>query len=142
MHTDRPGHSHCQSAFSVLNGGRVQSGSSLTVVATVCSLATGISEQQLQLKERLCREVLQLLQTLGAGQCRMRGQNECDSCLSVRGTCKPWLLLDVIIRGLDIQCEMPMSRTYCEVTTYSFWFQRCDTLFCLQACFFTNCTVR
>jgi hypothetical protein len=29
--------------------------------------------QQLELKERLCRELLELLETLGAGECRMRG---------------------------------------------------------------------
>jgi hypothetical protein len=29
--------------------------------------------QQLELKERLCRELLELLERLGAGECRMRG---------------------------------------------------------------------
>jgi len=34
---------------------------------------TDISMQQLERKERLCRELLLLLVNLGAGQCRMRG---------------------------------------------------------------------
>lgn len=34
---------------------------------------TDVTLQQLELKKRLCREMLQLLETLGAGQCRMRG---------------------------------------------------------------------
>jgi len=29
--------------------------------------------QQLELKERLCRELLESLERLGAGECRMRG---------------------------------------------------------------------
>ncbi|XP_021936828.1 protein msta-like isoform X2 [Zootermopsis nevadensis] len=34
---------------------------------------TDVTTQKLELKERLCREVLQLLETLRAGQCRLRG---------------------------------------------------------------------
>lgn len=32
-----------------------------------------VTMQQLELKERLCREMLELLERLGAGECRMRG---------------------------------------------------------------------
>lgn len=32
-----------------------------------------LSEDQLLLKDRLCREILQVLEQLGAGRCRLRG---------------------------------------------------------------------
>jgi hypothetical protein len=35
---------------------------------------TDVTTQQLELKERLCRELLELLERLGAGECRMRGR--------------------------------------------------------------------
>jgi hypothetical protein len=39
-------------------------------------MTTDVTVQQLELKERLCREVLQLLERLGVGQCTMRGTCE------------------------------------------------------------------
>jgi hypothetical protein len=53
---------------------------SLTVLRTVYSLTTDVTVQQLEFKERLCREVLQLLEMLGAGQCRTRGTCEQNVC--------------------------------------------------------------
>ncbi|KDR10160.1 Protein msta, isoform B [Zootermopsis nevadensis] len=37
------------------------------------AITQDVTTQKLELKERLCREVLQLLETLRAGQCRLRG---------------------------------------------------------------------
>jgi hypothetical protein len=38
-------------------------------------MISDLTEEQLVLKETLCKDLLHLLMQLGAGQCRMRGEN-------------------------------------------------------------------